>query len=54
MTKFAQKIRPFFCRPCGEYHENTCPHYLAQKQRSYQRRKAKEAELKTQQQNSHQ
>ena len=40
---YAQKILFFFCRKCGDYHEKTHPHYKAQKQRSYRRRKAKEA-----------
>ena len=39
---YAQKILFFFCRKCGDYHEKTHPHYKAQKQRSYRRRKAKE------------
>ena len=41
---YAQKILFFYCRKCGDYHEKTHPHYKAQKQRSYRRRrKAKEA-----------
>jgi hypothetical protein len=40
---YAQKILFFFCRKCVDYHEKTHPHYKAQKQRSYRRRKAKEA-----------
>jgi hypothetical protein len=40
---YAQKILFFFCRKCGDYHEKTHPHYKPQKQRSYRRRKAKEA-----------
>jgi hypothetical protein len=43
MAKYGQPILFFFCRPCGEYHEKTHPHYRAQKQRSYRRRKRKEA-----------
>lgn len=43
MAKYAQKILFFFCRPCGDYHEKTHPHYRAQKRRSAKRRKAKEA-----------
>jgi hypothetical protein len=39
---YAQKILFFFCRKCGDYHEKTHPHYRAQKQRAYRRRKAKE------------
>ncbi len=30
----------FYCRPCGEYHEKTHPHYRAQKQRAAKRRRA--------------
>ncbi len=41
-SPYAQKILFFFCRKCGDYHEKTHPHYKAQKQRSYRRRKAKE------------
>ncbi|MGO9455267.1 MAG: hypothetical protein ACLQDV_30095 [Candidatus Binataceae bacterium] len=52
MSKYAQKILFFFCRPCGEYHEKTHPHYRAQKQRAYRRRKKKEA-AHTEQQNQH-
>jgi len=44
MTKYAQKILFFFCRPCGDYHEKTHPHYRAQKRRAAKRRKAKEAQ----------
>jgi hypothetical protein len=40
---YAQKILFFFCRKCGDYHEKTHPPYRALKQRSYRRRKAKEA-----------
>jgi len=43
-SPYAQKILHFFCRKCGEYHEKTHPHYKAQKQRAYRRRKAKVAE----------
>jgi hypothetical protein len=52
MAKYAQKILFFFCRPCGDYHEKTHPHYRGQKQRSYRRREVEEEELKTQQQDS--
>jgi hypothetical protein len=31
MAKYAQKILFFFCRPCGEYHEKTHPHYRSMK-----------------------
>ena len=34
MARYAQKITHFFCRPCGEYHEKTHPHYRAQKRRA--------------------
>jgi hypothetical protein len=33
MAKYGQKILFFFCRPCGEYHEKTHPHYRAMKRR---------------------
>jgi len=42
-SPYAQKILFFFCRKCGEYEEKTSPHYRAQKQRAYRKRKAKEA-----------
>jgi len=45
---YAQKILFFFCRPCGEYHEKTHPHYRAMKRRKAKRAKAKAA--KTQEQ----
>ena len=48
-SKYAQKILFFFCRPCGEYHLKTDPHYRAQKQRSYRRRKKREATESSQQ-----
>jgi|GEM_PF-6724729 hypothetical protein len=35
--KYAQKILFFFCRPCGEYHEKTHPHYAAMLQRAAER-----------------
>lgn len=38
----AQPILFFFCRPCGEYHEKTHPHYAEQQARAAERRKAKE------------
>jgi hypothetical protein len=41
--KYAQNIIHFFCRPCGEYHLKTHPHYRAMKRRAALRRKAKEA-----------
>jgi hypothetical protein len=42
-TRYAQKIIHFFCRPCGEYHLKTHPHYAAQKRRAAKRRAAKAA-----------
>jgi len=33
MPKYGQKIVWFFCRPCGEYHIKTHPHYRAMKRR---------------------
>jgi len=32
-AKYGQKILFFFCRPCGEYHLKTDPHYRAMKRR---------------------
>jgi hypothetical protein len=46
MTKYAQEILFFFCRPCGEYHEKTHPHYAEQQARAAERR-AKKAESQT-------
>lgn len=31
MAKYAQKILFFFCRPRGDYHEKTHPHYRSMK-----------------------
>jgi hypothetical protein len=42
-SSYAQQIQFFFCRRCREYEEKTSPHYRAQKQRAYRRRKTKEA-----------
>jgi hypothetical protein len=39
----AKKIIHFFCRPCGEYHLKTHPHYRAMKQRKAKRRNEAEA-----------
>jgi hypothetical protein len=36
---YKQKIIHFFCRPCGEYHLKTHPHYRAMKRRAMKRRK---------------
>ena len=33
MAKYGQKILFFFCRPCGDYHLKTHPHYRAMKRR---------------------
>jgi hypothetical protein len=46
-TKYAQKIIHFFCRPCGEYHLKTHPHYRAMKRRAAKRKKVAEATAKT-------
>jgi len=40
---YKQKILHFFCRPCGEYHLKTHPHYREQQERAEKRRKEKEA-----------
>jgi hypothetical protein len=42
---YKQKILHFFCRPCGEYHLKTHPHYRAQKRRAAKRQKEKKAQL---------
>jgi hypothetical protein len=42
-AKYAQPILFFFCHRCRDYEEKTSPHYKAQKQRAYRRRKKKEA-----------
>ncbi len=38
---YKQKIIHFFCRPCGEYHLKTHPHYAAMKRRAAERQKKK-------------
>ena len=43
-SPYAQKILFFFCRPCGDYHEKTHPHYRSMKRRKAKRLKAKQAE----------
>jgi hypothetical protein len=43
MAKYGQPILFFFCRPCGDYHEKTHPHYRAMKRRKAKRRKLAEA-----------
>jgi hypothetical protein len=50
--KYAQKILFFFCRPCGDYHEKTHPHYRAMKRRKAKRRKEAAAETAQQHQQS--
>jgi hypothetical protein len=30
-SPYAQPILFFFCRPCGDYHEKTHPHYRSMK-----------------------
>jgi hypothetical protein len=37
----AKQIIHFFCRPCGEYHLKTHPHYKEAKLRAEKRRKEK-------------
>jgi len=43
-SPYAQPILFFFCRKCGQYEEKTSPHYKAQKQRAYRKRKKRETE----------
>ncbi len=43
MSKYAQPILFFFCRPCGDYHEKIHPHYRAMKRRKAKRLKTKDA-----------
>jgi hypothetical protein len=50
MGHHAQKILFFFCRPCGEYHEKTHPHYRAMKRRMLKNWKAREAGTQASQQ----
>jgi len=40
MSKRAQPILFFFCRPCGDYHKKTHPHYAEMKRRAEQRKAA--------------
>jgi hypothetical protein len=47
-TKYAQRIIHFFCRPCGEYHLKTHPHYRAMKRRKAKRQKEKQAQAEAQ------
>jgi sRNA-binding protein len=44
-TKYAQPILFFFCRPCGDYHSKTHPHYAEQLARAKARRIAKAAKV---------
>jgi hypothetical protein len=44
-AKYGQKIIYFFCRPCGEYHLKTHPHYRAMKRRALKRRKENAAQV---------
>jgi hypothetical protein len=54
MTKYAQPILFFFCRPCGEYHEKTHPRYHAMKRRNAKHAKKKAAaEYKQQTESQH-
>jgi hypothetical protein len=49
MAKYAQPILFFFCRPCGEYHEKTHPHYaemFARKAERGKKKAAKESQAK--------
>ncbi|MGH8011566.1 MAG: hypothetical protein ACREQ4_03565 [Candidatus Binataceae bacterium] len=39
-SRYAQPILYFFCRPCGEYHEKTHPHYAEAQARAAERSKA--------------
>jgi len=41
VTVYVRKIIHFFCRPCGEYHLKTHPHYRAMKRRKAKRLKEK-------------
>ena len=49
-TMYKQKILHFFCRPCGEYHLKTHPHYRAMLARRFKR----EAEKKVREQKDQQ
>jgi hypothetical protein len=40
---YKQKILHFYCRPCGDYHLKTHPHYRAQKRRAAKRKREREA-----------
>lgn len=45
MVKYAQPILFFFCRPCGDYHEKTHPHYAAMKRRAEERKVAPDPKI---------
>jgi hypothetical protein len=40
MAKYAQPILFFFCRPCGDYHPKTHPHYSEMLDRKVERAKS--------------
>jgi hypothetical protein len=49
MAKYAQPILFFFCRPCGDYHPKTHPHYaemFARKAERAKKKAAKESQAK--------
>lgn len=48
MSKYAQNILFFFCRPCGTYHEKTHPHFAEQQARAEERRKTQATKPKKQ------
>jgi hypothetical protein len=39
MARYAQPILDFYCRPCGDYHLKTHPHFAEQQARAEERRK---------------
>jgi len=43
MSKYAQPILFFFCRPCSDYHEKPHRHYRAMKRRKANRLRTKDA-----------
>jgi hypothetical protein len=42
-----KRIIHFFCRPCGEYHLKTHPHYRAMKRRKAKKMRQAEISAKT-------
>lgn len=46
--KYAQRIIHFYCRPCGEYHLKTHPHYREMLKRKEERARQREAKEKAQ------